>query len=178
MSPLNSTITGESWKSFSAVVFGVWLSVWLYAALHNQYLIRIAPEHFTEWHYKMPFFTSHTMLGVAYAFGASVSPGMLLGLILFMAGRLFGRKKLSPTRIIFSTAWVWLGVEICAGMVGLLVWRTGRGIYPDWAYPDASPGMLITQSIQITAYITGALFSVILIAVTWEKRKNPVDRDT
>jgi len=176
MPSLNSTVTGESWMIFTKVVIGVWLAVWLYAALHNQYLIRIAPEHFTVWHYKMPYFTSHTMLGIAYAFAASISPGVMLGVFLYIAGRLFSRPKLTPKQIILSTIWVWVAVEICAGLVGLMVWRTGKGIYPDWVYPDNSVGLLITQSIQITAYLTGAVFSCILIAYTWQKRKSRMEK--
>jgi CDP-diglyceride synthetase len=178
MSSFNSTVSGESWTTLSKVVIGVWLVVWLYAALHNLYLIRIAPEHFTVWHYKMPFFTNYTMLGIAYAFAASISPGVMLGVFLYIAGRLFNRPKLTPKQIILSTVWVWVGVEICAGTVGVIVWRTGKALYPDWVYPDDSMGLLITQSIQITAYLTGAVFSCILIAHTWQKRKSLTSRCT
>jgi len=178
MSSFNSQVSDESWATFSKVVIGVWLAVWLYAALHNQYLIRIAPEHFTVWHYKMPFFTSYTMLGIAYAFAASISPGVMLGVFLYIAGRLFNRPKLTPKQIILSTVWVWIAVEICAGIVGVIVWRTGKGLYPDWVYPDESIGLLITQSIQITAYLTGAVFSGILIAYTWQKRKSLTSQST
>lgn len=167
---LNSTVYGESWKTFLKVVIGVWFAVWLYAALHNQYLIRIAPEHFTVWHYKMPFFAGHTMLGIAYAFAASISPGLVLGIVLYIFGRLFNRPKLTPEQIVLSTVWVWIPVEICAALAGVFVWRTGNGLYPESLYPDDSPGLLITQSIQITTYLTGAVFSCFLIAYTWKKR--------
>lgn len=153
------------------VVLGTWLLVWLYAALHNQYLIRIAPEHFTVWHYKMPLFTGYTMLGIAYAFAASISPGVVLGMFLYVVGRLGSRPRFTPREIIFSTIWVWLGVEVCALLAGLIVWRTGSGLYPDWVYPDESPGLLITQSIQITAYLAGVIFSVFLMLGIWHKRK-------
>ena len=98
--------------------------------------------------------------------------GVMLGIFLYVAGRLFGRAKLSPKQIIFSTAWVWAAVEICAGIVGLIVWRTEQGVYPEWVYPDDSLGLFITQSIQITAYLTGLLFSIILICYTWHRRKS------
>jgi len=168
---LHQVVPGETWGSFFRVVIGVWLAVWFYAAMHNQYLIRIAPEHFTVWHYKMPFLTNHTLLGIAYAAAASVSPGVVLGTLLFVAGRLFDRPKLSPRQIILSTAWVWIGVEICALAAGWFVWRSGRGLYPEWAYPpDDAPGLLITQTIQVTAYLTGAVFSLVLLGMTWWRR--------
>jgi len=167
----NSNVTGESWRTFFTVVIGTWMAVWFCAALHNQYLIRIAPEHFTVRHYRMPYFTSYTALGIAYAFGASASPGVVLGMLLYIAGRLFSRPKLSPRQIVLPVLWVWLAVEICAGAVGFIVWRSGRGVYPDWIYPDESIGLLVTQSIQITAYLSGAFFSVVLIFLTWHRRK-------
>lgn len=110
------------------------------------------------------------MLGVAYAFAASVSPGLVLGFCLYLAGRLSSRPKRTPRQIILSTFWVWLAVEICGGCAGLIVWRTGKGFYPDWVYPDDSLGLLITQSIQVTAYLTGAIFSCLLVANTWRRR--------
>jgi len=169
---LNSVVPGETWTSFLTVFLSSWLAVWLYAALHNQYLIRIAPEHFTVWHYRIPFTQNHTLLGVLYAGGASISPGGILGALLYVAGRLFNRPRLSARQLVLSTAWVWLAVETCALATGLIVWRTHRGIYPaDW-YPDQSLGLLITQTIQITAYSSGAVFSIILLIWTWHRRKN------
>lgn len=168
---LRRVVPGESWKSFLRVIFGTWLAVWFYAAIHNQYLIRIAPEHFTVWHYKMPFTQNHTLLGILYAGAASISPGGILGALLYVAGRLFDRPRLSPTRLIWSTAWVWLAVEICALATGVIVWRTGRPLYPESVYPVRSLGLLITQTIQITAYSAGAFFSVILLLWTWHTRK-------
>src|SRR4051794_11906547 len=126
---LQAVVPGESWKSFFSVIFGTWIAIWFYAAMHNQYLIRIAPEHFTVWHYKIPFTQNYTLLGILYASGAAVSPGCIVGVLLYVAGRLFNRPRLSVWQIVSSTAWVWLAVEICALAAGLIVWRTHRGIY-------------------------------------------------
>jgi hypothetical protein len=170
---LRTDVPGESWTSFFAVFLGTWLAVWFYAAVHNQYLIRIAPEHFTVWHYRIPFTRDHTLLGILYAGGASISPGGVLGALLYAAGRLFDRPRVPVRRLILGTAWVWLAVEVCAIVTGLIVWRTGRALYPENLYPAKSLGLLITQTIQITAYATGALFSVGLLAWTWHARKKP-----
>lgn len=146
------------------------MAVWFFAAVHNQYLIRIAPEHFTVWHYRIPFTQDYTLLGIAYAFGASASPGVVLGMALFILGRLGSRPKLSPLRLVFSTAWIWLGVEIVSIAAGVLVHLTSHPLYPGWVYPDDSPGLLITQTIQITAYLSGAFFSLALLMHTWRSR--------
>lgn len=59
----------------------------------------------------------------------------------------------------------WLAVWLYAAL------HNQRGIYPaDW-YPVQSLGLLITQTIQITAYSSGALFSIILLLWTWHRRK-------
>lgn len=173
---LNSRVDGESWTSFFTVTLGTWMAVWFFAAVHNQYLIRIAPEHFTVWHYRIPFIQDYTLLGIAYAFGASASPGVVLGMALFILGRLGSRPKTSPLRLVLSTAWVWLGVEIVAITAGIMVHLTARPLYPEWVYPDDSHGLLITQTIQITAYLLGAGFSTALLIFTWwsRGRKLPV----
>jgi hypothetical protein len=168
---LRSEITGESWRSFFSVTLGTWMIIWLCAAIHNQYLIRIAPEHFTVWHYRMPFFTGYTMLGIAYAFAATISPGLILGVLLYIFGRLFNRPKLAPSQLVLSTLWVWFAVELCAISTGVIVWRSGHGLYPDWIYPDNSIGILITQTIQVTDYLAGVFFSLLLIVWTWHRRK-------
>jgi len=176
LTSLRTVVPNESWASFLGVLVGTWLAVWFYAAVHNQYLIRIAPEHFTVWHYKIRITQDYTLLGILYALRASVAPGGILGALLYVAGRLFDRPKIAARQLIFSTALVWLAVEICALVTGVIVWRTNRGIYPaDW-YPADSLGLLITQTIQITAYSSGAVFSVILLAWTWHRRKHLTNR--
>jgi hypothetical protein len=173
---LSRVVPDESWASFLSVLLGTWIAVWLYAALHNQYLIRIAPEHFTVWHYKISFTQNYTLLGVLYAGGASISPGGILGALLYVAGRLFDRPQLSKRQLVLSTLWVWIAVEMCALATGLVVWRTRRAIYPAEWYPDNSLGLLTTQSIQITAYSSGTIFSFILLLWTWHRRKHLTGR--
>jgi hypothetical protein len=173
---LRNVVPGEFWRSFFAVFLGTWLAVWFYAAVHNQYLIRIAPEHFTVWHYRISFTQNYTLLGILYAGGASISPGGALGVFLYGAGRLFDRPRHSVRRLICSTVWVWLAVEVCALLTGLIVWETGKPFYPDRLYPAKSLGLLITQTIQITAYASGAAFSVILLFWTWHTRKHLAKR--
>ena len=169
---LHRVVPDESWRSFLGVLIGTWLAVWFYAAVHNQYLIRIAPEHFTVWHYRISLTQNYTLLGILYAGSASLAPGGILGLLLYLAGRLFDRPRLPVRRLVLSTAWVWIAVEIWALGSGAVVWVTGHPLYPDRLYPAKSLGLLITQTIQITSYATGALFSVVLLARTWQIRKH------
>lgn len=140
------------------------------AAMHDQYLIRIHAEHFTVWHYRIPFTTNHTLLAILYALGASITPGLVLGTILFVAGRLFSPPKKSLRTIFAGVVLVALAVEICALMAGFLAWRQKKGIFPEILYPDDTAGLAITQSIQITAYLSGMVFSLILITWIWLSR--------
>lgn len=160
-------IRGESRASFFKTVLGVWLLVWVFATLHDQYLIRIYPEHFTVWHYHIPWTDNLTLLAIAYAFGASISPGLILGTALYVAGRLFNRPKLRIRTIFLWVTAIFVAVEFLGLMAGLIAWRNKTELYPSWLYPDITPGILITQSIQITAYLAGALLSLLLLLSIW-----------
>ena len=94
------------------------------------------------------------------------------GLASLYRGPTFQSSSTFGKALVSSTAWVWLAVEICALATGLIVWRTHRGIYPAAWYPDHSLRPLITQTIQITAYSSGAVFSVVLLLWTWHRRKH------
>jgi len=170
MKSLHVSIEGESLRTCLSAIFGIWFCVWIYAALHDQYLIRICPEHFTVWLYQILFTKNFTLLAIIYAFGASITPGLVLGLSLYIAGRLFSRPKVPIIRLILSTGRVMLSVEAVALISGIIAWRLKTGIYADWLYPDYSPGIAITQTMQITAYLAGMVFSGVLIWHTWNAR--------
>jgi hypothetical protein len=168
----NQVLPGETLGTCLSTILGVWLMVFLYAAIHDQFLIRIHPEHFTVWHYEIPFTRDLSLLALLYAFGGSISPGLLLGTALYVAGRLFDLPKKSRRWIFLRVGLVIVVAEICAVAAGLLAWRTGRGVYPDFLYPDYSAGLAITQSVQLTAYLAGGFFSLLLLAWTWWSRLN------
>lgn len=175
---LHTRIEGEAWKTCLGTILGTWLIVWIFAALHNQYLIRIHPEHFTVWHYRIPLTPDHTLLAILYALGASITPGLVLGLCLYGSGRLFPPPKMPVGQILRGVAAVAVATEICALLAGFAAWRKQGGIYPADFYPDDTVGLGITQSIQITAYLSGAMFSLILLARVWwwrlSRRRNGV----
>lgn len=165
-----TVIPGESRATFFKTVFGVWFLVWVFAALHDQYLIRIHPEHFTVWHYRIPWTDDLTLLAIAYAFGASITPGLILGTALYIVGRLFDRPKIRIRTVFLWVTAIFVAVEMCGLLAGFVTWRSKSELYPDWLYPDIAPGILITQSIQITAYLSGAIFSLLLLIGLWVYR--------
>lgn len=181
MTPFLSTrgkqvLTGESLGTCLSTILGVWLMVFVYAAIHDQVIIRIHPEHFTVWHYEIPFTRDLSLLALLYALGGSISPGLFLGTVLYVTGRLFNLPKKSRSWIFVRVGLVIVLAEICAAIAGLAAWRMGRGVYPDFFYPDYSAGLAITQSAQLTAYLAGAFFSMLLVVGTWWSRIRERDR--
>lgn len=78
-----------------STILGVWLMVFLYAAIHDQFIMRIHHEHFTVWHYQIPFTRNLSLLALLYAFGGSISPGLSLGMVLYVvAGFSIFRRNL------------------------------------------------------------------------------------
>lgn len=62
-----------------SIVFGIWGLTAIYAAIHDQYIVRIAPEHFTMYHKALWNIQTPELLALAYAFKASLAPGLILG---------------------------------------------------------------------------------------------------
>lgn len=157
-------VSGETWGTLFRIVAGAWLIVWVYAALHDQFLIRFAPEHFTVYHYHISLTQDLTLLAILYSLGASISPGLVFGIGLYLLGRLLARPKLSVRRILLGTLWIPVATESLALGAGLWTWKTAIAPYPgDW-YPHDAPNLMIAQSIQITLYLAGTLFCLAHLA--------------
>ena len=143
-----------------AIVFGIWAEVFLYCLLHDQYLIRISPEHFTVYHLPLWGITDLTLLASAWAFRASVGPGLGLGLIALFVARAGRRPKIAPRRLLKVVPWLILVTEAAGLAVGAWVWKTGQPLFPEIVYLELTPPLLITQSIQLTCYGVGLLVSL------------------
>jgi hypothetical protein len=162
----------DSRKSAYGVILGVATMVVLYAIAHDQYIVRIAPEHFTVYHEPLGTIRNPSLLAAAYAFLASATPGLILGLACFAAGRLGARPKVRVRTILIGAALVILGTELVAAASGLFVWRLGRGILPEFVYPDPALPLVITQTIQIFCYAGSAVFSGLLLLWLRCKRRS------
>ncbi len=146
-----------------AIVFGIWAEVFLYCVLHDQYLIRIAPEHFTEYHPPLWGIENLTLLAVAWAFRASIGPGLGLGLAALFFARAGRRPKMEPGVLLKTVPWLILATEAAGLLAGAWVWKTGRPLFPAVVYPDFSKPMLVTQTIQLTCYGVGGLMSLLFL---------------
>ncbi|WP_193210839.1 hypothetical protein [Luteolibacter marinus] len=153
-----------------AIVFGIWAEVFVYCLLHDQYLIRISPEHFTEYHPPLWGIENLSLLAAAWAFRASIGPGLVLGLVALFLARA-GRLPKVPVGILLKLVPCLVVVTEGVGLVaGAWVWMNGRPLYPDAVYPDFSMPMLISQTIQLTCYATGALVSLVFLGWIVQRR--------
>lgn len=147
------------------ILFQVWLMVAVYAVLHDQYIVRIAPEHFTIYHEPLLGIENPERLAAVYAFAASFSPGLLLGFACALVARTGSWPRLSRPFILKGVVVIILATEIIAASSGYFVSKRGSGIYPDSWYPNQTLPLLITQTIQVTCYFSAAVFSGILLCV-------------
>lgn len=155
-----------------AIVFGIWAEVFLYCVLHDQYLIRIAPEHFTEWHPPLWGIEDLTLLALAWGFRASVGPGLILGLAALFLGRMGRRPKVAPGAMLKIVPWGILATEAAGLSAGAWVWKTGIPLYPLELYPEFSKPLLITQTIQLTCYAAGGIVGLLFLAwIVAQRRK-------
>jgi hypothetical protein len=143
-----------------AIVLGIWAEVFLYCLLHDQYLVRISPEHFTVHHPPLWGIVDPPLLAAAWAFRASIGPGLGLGLAALFVARAGPRPKVPPARLLQTVPWLILATEACGLLAGAWVWRTGRPLFPEMLYPEPTLRSWIAQTIQLTCYAAGAIASL------------------
>lgn len=154
-----------------SVVLGIPAMLIAWAVAHDQYLVRIAPEHFTEYHEPLWNISNPPTLAAVYAFGATIGPGLIMGLLSAFFGR-HGEEPKVPVRTIFLGFLIVIAVtEALGALAGFVVWKTGEPIYPQRWYPDRTLPIAITQSIQITCYATASVASAFYCIALWMLRR-------
>lgn len=147
-----------------ALVFAGMVVGW--AILHDLYLIRVEPRHFTEYHRPLLPITHHALLAVQYATVATFGPGLVFGFLAWLACRAGSRATVSLGRAAGGFALLMAGVEAVLLLLGAHARaRIAEGrppLYPLFAYPDQTPGILVSQTVNISAYLiaptAGALY--------------------
>ncbi|BCX47738.1 conserved hypothetical protein [Haloferula helveola] len=154
------------------IVFGIWGEVLLYCLLHDQYLVRLAPEHFTVYHPPLWGIENEPLLAAAWAFRASVGPGIVLGLAALFVGRLGRWPKMPVTPMLKAVALGLVVTELCGLSAGAYSWFTGRTVYPEIIYPELTRPLITSQSIQVTCYLAGAVVGLIFLLwiLRWRMR--------
>ena len=155
-----------------ALVFGIWAEVFFYCVLHDQYLIRIAPEHFTVYHAPLWGITNLSLLALAWAFKASIGPGLLLGLASVFVGRAGSWPKMPVGKMLKVVAGLIVVTELAGLASGAYAWQTGEMLFPEIIYPEETRPLITTQTIQLTCYLVGALTSGgFLVWVGWWRKR-------
>jgi len=156
-----------------SLAVGIWAIVAVYAILHDQYIVRIAPAHFTEFHDPMWGIKYPRVLAAAYAFRSSWYPGALLGMACALAARADSMPRLSHRFVLKSVAGVIFLTEFVVVMSGVVSYRRGQGIYPDDFYHAPQLLLQVAQTIQLTSYWMAAVWSAFLIGLLLGLRYGP-----
>lgn len=143
-----------------AIILGMWGLTFLYCLLHDQYLVRIAPEHFTVYHEPLWGIENPPLLAAAWAFRASIGPGLIMGMAALFVGRAGKRPKVAVGTMLKGYAVGLVITEIAGLAAGAWSWFTGRTLYPEIIYPELTRPLITTQSIQLTCYLAGVVVGV------------------
>ncbi len=153
-----------------AVILGIWGLTFGYCLLHDQYLVRLAPEHFTVYHPPLWGIENPPLLASAWAFRASIGPGMIMGMAALFVGRGGRRPKVPVKTMLKGYALGLLVTEISGLGAGAWSWFTGRTLYPEIIYPELTRPLITSQSIQLTCYLAGTVVAVVYLVWLWRRR--------
>lgn len=163
----------ESRLSMYGLALGIWAIIAVYAILHDQYIVRITPQHFTLYHDPMWGIRYPNVLAAAYAFRSSWYPGLLLGIACVLAARVDSMPQVSRRFVLKCIAALVVLVEIVSAFSGVVAYYRGEGIYPDAFYHAPEVLMQATNTIQLTCYWMSALWSAFLIGLLLGLRYGP-----
>lgn len=163
----------ESRLGMYSLTLGVWGIVAVYAVLHDQYIVRLSPAHFTLYHDPMWGIRYPKILALAYAFRSSWGPGLLLGMACTLAARADDMPQVSYSFVLKSVTAIVVLTELVAAFSGAVAYRRGMGIYPDAFYHDPNLMQQVAQTIQLTCYWMAALSSSFLIGIILGLRYGP-----
>jgi len=153
-----------------AIVFGIWAEVFLYCLLHDQYMVRIAPTHFTIYHEPLWGIENPSLLAAGWAFRASVGPGLVLGMAALFLGRAGSKPKIAPRTMLKIVPCLILVTELAGLAAGGWAWRSQKPLYPEIIYPDGTLPILFSQTNQVTCYLVGGLVSAGFLAwLVWKR---------
>lgn len=164
---------GESRKSAYSLTAAIWAVVTVYAILHDQYIVRLNPEHFTLYHEPMWGLRRPQTIALGYAFRGLWYPGLILGMACTLAARADSMPRLSARFVLKCVMGLMIVTETVCVVSGVVTYRRGQGIYPDAFYPDLRLIHQVTQTIQVTGYWVAALWSCFMIGVFLGLRYGP-----
>jgi len=153
------------------IVLGIWLELLLLVLVHDQFLIRLAPEHFTVFHPPLWGIENESLLAAAWALRASISPGLGVGLAVAFVARGGSRPRISVGECLRRGAGWLLAAVAVAWAAGGAAWWWGWKPLPDGWYPDPSRELMTSQTVQVTLYLSATLASMALLIQLARRRR-------
>lgn len=154
--------------TFAAIIVG-------WAVLHDLHLIHAEPRHFTEYHRPLLPISDLRMLAIQYALVATFGPGLVFGALAYAACRAGSPPKLGLARAAGGFALVIAFAECVILALGSFSLRRflagGAPLYPVSLYPDLTPGIVYSQSVNISAYLVAPALGVVYLTVLWIWRR-------
>ncbi|MFT4546095.1 MAG: hypothetical protein ACI8XO_002966 [Verrucomicrobiales bacterium] len=159
-------------RDFYTIIIGTYLLVTIYAILHDQYIVRIAPEHFTIYHDPLWGIKNPLLLAAAYAFCSAPLPALALGCVAAFISLALPKKwpPLGWRQVLRGVICVIIAAELASIATGIYAFTTKNMLYGSRLYPDKSLPLIVTQTVQLTCYLTSALFSCALFVYLIRKR--------
>lgn len=149
--------------SVPIVIVAVWGLVTAYAVIHDQYIVRIAPEHFTVYHHGIDVALHPYLLAACYAVVAALIPGLALGCALAVASQVGRMPRVSVKTVLLSVCAVIALAELLAASAGGIAYISKAPLYPIGWYRNLRLDLVIAQTIQFTCYLVATAGSVATI---------------
>ncbi|MFH1499184.1 MAG: hypothetical protein ABII82_15320 [Verrucomicrobiota bacterium] len=154
--------------AFAALVVG-------WAVLHDLWLIRVEPRHFTEFHRPLLPISDLNLLAVQYAVFATLGPGLAFGFLAHAACRGGDRPPARLVTVLAGFAVLMVAVEVVLQLLGY--WSLARfkaggdPLYPGLLYPELSDGIVFSQTVNVSAYALAPLCGAFYLLAVWRWRR-------
>ena len=149
-----------------------------WAFLHDLYLIGLEPRHFTEYHRPLLPLERHGLLALQYASVATLGPGLAFGFLAWLACRAGARAPVQLSSALGGFVLLLIAMEVLLLALGALARaRLAAGLpplYPTVAYPDLTPGIVVTQTINLSAYLVAPAAGALYLLLRFLNRARPM----
>ncbi len=168
-----SSVEERPWRARFVLTFAGLVIGW--AVLHDLYLMHVEPRHFTDYHRDLLPITNLSLLAVQYAVVATTGPGLVFGFLAHAACRGgYGQPvKLKWGAAGFGGLMVVIEIVLLSlGHWSLERFQAGLGpLYPTGLYPDFTDGIILTQTVNISAYLLAPLSGALYLTALWWWRR-------
>lgn len=106
------------------IVIGVAATIVFWAIGHDQIIVQIAPEHFTEYHEPVGNIENPYVLAFLWAIAATLGLGLILGIVYAFLARSGDRPKVSVRFILVGAIVMVAVIELVSSGTGWWVFRT------------------------------------------------------